>query len=168
MARRCRDAGIAVIRRARLGDIGAAIQSWRARGRVGVVREVGGHGIGRRMHAEPHVAHIGKRGTGPRLKAGMAITVEPMVNLGGAAIRHLDDGWTIVTADGSLSAQWEHTVISPVTATRSRPRSRRWRERRGTPEPIEDDPRDAIFRLPPSVKHGTALDREASATLPSR
>jgi methionyl aminopeptidase len=63
------------------------------------------------MHADPHVPHVGKRGTGPRLKAGMAITVEPMLNLGGAATRALDDGWTVVTADGSLSAQWEHTVI---------------------------------------------------------
>ena len=63
------------------------------------------------MHADPHVSHVGKRGLGLRLKAGMAITVEPMVNLGGAAIRQLDDGWTIVTADGSLSAQWEHTVV---------------------------------------------------------
>ena len=78
---------------------------------VGVVTEVGGHGIGGHMHADPHVPHIGTRGAGVRLKAGMAITVEPMVNLGGAAVRVLDDGWTIVTADGSLSAQWEHTVV---------------------------------------------------------
>ncbi len=112
VARRCRDAGIAVIRDgARLGDIGAAIEELARREGVGVVTEVGGHGIGRRMHAEPHVPHTGKWGTGPRLKAGMALTVEPMVNLGGAAIRSLDDGWTIVTADGSLSAQWEHTVV---------------------------------------------------------
>lgn len=112
VARRCRDAGIAVIREgARLGDIGAAIEELARREGVGVVTEVGGHGIGRHMHAEPHVAHTGRRGAGPRLKAGMAITVEPMVNLGRAAIRALDDGWTIVTADGSLSAQWEHTVV---------------------------------------------------------
>lgn len=112
IARRCRDAGIAVIRDgARLGDIGAAIEELARSEGVGVVREVGGHGIGRRMHAEPHVAHTGRRGTGPRLRAGMALTVEPMVNLGGAAIRQLDDGWTLVTADGSLSAQWEHTVV---------------------------------------------------------
>ena len=112
VARRCRDVGIAVIRDgARLGDIGAAIEELACKEGVGVVTEVGGHGIGRHMHAEPHVAHTGKRGAGPRLRAGMAITVEPMVNLGSAAIRSLDDGWTIVTADGSLSAQWEHTVI---------------------------------------------------------
>lgn len=112
VARRCRDAGIAVIREgARLGDIGAAIEELAREEGVGVVTEVGGHGIGRHMHAEPHVAHTGRRGAGLRLKAGMAITVEPMVNLGRAAIRTLDDGWTIVTADGSLSAQWEHTVV---------------------------------------------------------
>lgn len=112
VARRCRDAGIAVIREgARLGDIGAAIEDLAREERVTVVTEFGGHGIGRRMHCAPHVAHMGKRGTGPRLKAGMALTVEPMINLGGAAVRMLEDGWTIVTADGSLSAQWEHTVV---------------------------------------------------------
>ncbi len=112
VARRCRDAGIAVIRDgARLGDIGAAIEELARKEGVGVVTEVGGHGIGRRMHADPHVPHVGTRGAGARLKAGMAITVEPMVNLGGAAVRVQGDGWTIVTADGSLSAQWEHTVV---------------------------------------------------------
>lgn len=112
VARRCRDAGIAVIRDgARLGDIGAAIQELAKREGVGVVTELGGHGIGREMHGEPHVSHVGKRGSGPRLKAGMALTVEPMVNLGSAAVRFLDDKWTVVTADGSLSAQWEHTVV---------------------------------------------------------
>ena len=112
VARRCRDVGIAVIRDgARLGDIGAAIAELARCEGVGVVTEVGGHGIGRHMHADPHVPNLGKRGAGVRLKAGMAITVEPMVNLGGAAVRFLDDGWTIVTADGSLSAQWEHTVV---------------------------------------------------------
>ncbi len=112
VARRCRDAGIAVIREgARVGDIGAAIEEIARKAGVGVVTEIGGHGIGRHMHADPHVAHTGKRGSGPRLKAGMAITVEPMVNLGSAEVRQLDDGWTIVTADGSLSAQWEHTVL---------------------------------------------------------
>ena len=112
VARRCRDAGISVLRDgARLGDIGAAIEELAANEGVSVVAEVGGHGIGRSMHADPHVSHVGKRGMGLRLKAGMAITVEPMVNLGGAGIRHLKDGWTIVTADGSLAAQWEHTVV---------------------------------------------------------
>jgi methionyl aminopeptidase len=112
VARRCRDAGIAVIRDgARVGDIGAAIQDLAKSEGVSVVTELGGHGIGRKMHGPPHVSHAGKQGTGPRLKAGMALTVEPMVNLGGAAVRFLDDGWTVVTADRSLSAQWEHTVV---------------------------------------------------------
>ena len=100
---------------ARLGDIGAAIEELAREEGVSVVTEFGGHGIGRHMHADPHVAHTGKRGMGRRLKAGMAITVEPMINLGSGGIRQLEDGWTIVTADGSLSAQWEHTVL--VTQT---------------------------------------------------
>ncbi len=112
IAKRCREAGIAVIRDgARLGDIGAAIVEIAAAEGVGVVTEIGGHGIGRTMHADPHVPHVGRAGTGPRLRAGMTLTVEPMINLGSAAIRTLGDGWTIVTADGSLSAQWEHTVL---------------------------------------------------------
>lgn len=112
IARRCRDAGIAVIREgARLGDIGAAILELARKEGVSVVTDFGGHGIGRRMHADPHVSHTGTRGSGPRLKAGMGLTVEPMVNLGRPDVRFLDDGWTVVTADGSLSAQWEHTVI---------------------------------------------------------
>jgi len=112
IARRCRDAGIAVIRDgARLGDIGAAVQELAKHEGVSVVSEFGGHGIGRHMHGDPHVSHVGKRGSGPRLKAGMALTVEPMLNLGAPAIRILDDKWTVVTADGSLSAQWEHTVV---------------------------------------------------------
>ncbi len=112
IARRCRDVGVAVIRHgARVGDIGAAIHELATKEGVGIVTEVGGHGIGRTVHTDLHVPHVGRRGMGPRLKAGMALTVEPMVNLGGAAVRFLDDGWTIVTADGSLSAQWEHTVL---------------------------------------------------------
>jgi methionyl aminopeptidase len=111
-ARRCRDAGIAVVREgARLGDIGAAIEDEAKRHGCSVVRELGGHGIGRRMHAEPHVAHTGVRGTGLRLRAGMALTIEPMINLGGPEVRFLDDDWTVVTADGSLSAQFEHTIV---------------------------------------------------------
>jgi methionyl aminopeptidase len=112
VARRGRDAGIAVIRPGvHLGDVGAAIEDL-ARGEgCSIVREYGGHGIGRRMHAEPHVSHFGERGRGIRLKAGMALTVEPMVNLGRPEVRLLDDGWTVVTADGSLSAQFEHTVL---------------------------------------------------------
>lgn len=112
VARACRDAGIAAIREgARLGDIGAAITALAAAEGCGVVRDFGGHGIGRKMHMSPHVSHVGLRGTGPRLRAGMALTVEPMVNLGSAEVRSLADGWTIVTSDGSLSAQFEHTVV---------------------------------------------------------
>jgi len=115
-ARRCRDAGIAVVRdQARLGDIGAAIAEQARKEGVSVVTELGGHGIGRKMHLDPHVPHTGKRGTGLRLRAGMALTIEPMVNQGRAEVVFLDDGWTVTTADGTLSAQWEHTVI--VTAT---------------------------------------------------
>ncbi|MEJ7732475.1 MAG: type I methionyl aminopeptidase [Polyangiaceae bacterium] len=111
-ARRCRDAGIAAVRDGvRLGDLGAAIQALAEAEGCSVVREFGGHGIGRRMHAEPHVSHVGPRGSGRRLRAGMAITIEPMVNLGRAEVRMLDDGWTVVTADGKLSAQFEHTVL---------------------------------------------------------
>jgi methionyl aminopeptidase len=111
-ARRCRDAGIAAVRAgARMGDIGAAIQELAAREGCSVVRELGGHGIGRAMHEAPMVPNVGQRGAGLRLREGMAITIEPMINLGGAGVRQLDDGWTIVTADGSLSAQFEHTLL---------------------------------------------------------
>jgi methionyl aminopeptidase len=117
VARRCRDAGIAEVRDGvRLGDIGAVIAELAAREGCTVVRELGGHGIGRKMHAAPHVPHFGTRGAGIRLRAGMAFTIEPMVNLGEAPVRFLDDGWTVVTADGSLSAQFEHTVVVTRTA----------------------------------------------------
>jgi methionyl aminopeptidase len=112
VARRCRDAGIAAVRDgARMGDIGAAIEAIATREGCSVVREFGGHGIGRRMHMDPHVPHFGRAGSGQRLRAGMAFTVEPMINLGSAEVRVLADDWTVVTSDGSLSAQFEHTVI---------------------------------------------------------
>jgi methionyl aminopeptidase len=112
VARRCRDAGIAVVRDgARLGDVGAAIADLARTEGCSVVVEFGGHGIGRQMHMPPHVAHVGTRGAGLRLRAGMAITIEPMINAGAPAVRLLGDGWTVVTADGSLSAQFEHTVL---------------------------------------------------------
>jgi methionyl aminopeptidase len=111
-ARRCRDAGIAAVREgARLGDIGAAIAELARMMNCSVVRDFGGHGIGRRMHMAPHVSHVGARGTGLRLRAGMVFTIEPMINLGSPPVQVLDDGWTVVTADGSLSAQFEHTVL---------------------------------------------------------
>jgi methionyl aminopeptidase len=116
VARRCRTAGIEQVREgARLGDIGAAIEELAKREGCSVVREYGGHGIGRQMHTAPHVSHVGKRGSGLRLRAGMVFTIEPMINLGGPAVKQLDDGWTVVTADDSLSAQFEHTVL--VTKT---------------------------------------------------
>ena len=116
VARRCRDAGIAVVREgARLGDIGAAIAELARREGCSVVRDFGGHGIGRKMHQDPHVPHTGTRGTGMRLKRGMAITIEPMINLGSAEVHVLEDDWTVVTADGRLSAQFEHTLL--VTET---------------------------------------------------
>ena len=112
VAERCLYAGIAAVRPdARLGDIGAAIVELAQREGCSVVSDYGGHGIGRRMHAEPHVSHVGVRGEGLRLKPGMAFTIEPMINLGGPGVRTLDDGWTVVTADGRWSAQFEHTVL---------------------------------------------------------
>ena len=108
----CMWLGIAQARAgARLGDIGAAIQQHAERHGYSVVREFCGHGIGRRFHEEPQVLHYGKAGTGLELQPGMTFTVEPMINAGKAAIRELADGWTIVTKDHSLSAQWEHTVL---------------------------------------------------------
>jgi len=100
---------------AQLGDLGAAIQAHAEKHGYSVVREFCGHGIGRRFHEDPQVLHYGKPGTGMRLEAGMTFTVEPMINAGKPGIRELADGWTIVTKDHSLSAQWEHTVL--VTET---------------------------------------------------
>jgi methionyl aminopeptidase len=94
-----------------LGDIGYAIQSHAERHGFSVVREFCGHGIGRNFHEEPQILHYGQPGMGMRLEAGMIFTVEPMINAGKADIRQMADGWTIVTKDHSLSAQWEHTVL---------------------------------------------------------
>ncbi len=96
---------------AQLGDLGAAIQSHAESHGYSVVREFCGHGIGRKFHEDPQILHYGKPGTGMRLEAGMTFTVEPMINAGKSGIRELADGWTIVTKDHSLSAQWEHTVL---------------------------------------------------------
>ena len=112
VARRCLEAGIAVVRPgARVGDIGAAIEELAAAEGCSVVADFGGHGIGRAMHLPPHISHVGRRGRGLRLARGMCFTIEPMINLGGPAVRVCDDGWRVVTADGSLSAQFEHTVV---------------------------------------------------------
>jgi methionyl aminopeptidase len=94
-----------------LGDIGAVIQQHAEKHGYSVVREFCGHGIGRKFHEEPQVLHYGRAGTGVRLQPGMIFTVEPMINAGKPAIRELADGWTIVTKDHSLSAQWEHTIL---------------------------------------------------------
>ena len=112
----CMWKGIAMVRAgARLGDIGAAIQKCAEGNGYSVVREFCGHGIGRKFHEEPQVLHYGKADSGPVLQAGMIFTVEPMINAGRRDIRMLGDGWTVVTKDHSLSAQWEHTVL--VTET---------------------------------------------------
>ena len=95
----------------RLGDIGAAIQKHAEQNGYSVVREFCGHGIGRKFHEAPQVLHYGKAGSGEELKPGMIFTIEPMINAGKAAISTLADGWTAVTKDRSLSAQWEHTVL---------------------------------------------------------
>ncbi|MEB2320300.1 MAG: type I methionyl aminopeptidase [Pseudomonadota bacterium] len=111
----CMWLGIEAVRPgARLGDIGHAIQRHAEGHGFSVVREFCGHGIGRRFHEEPQVLHYGRPGTGMELVEGMIFTVEPMINAGRREIRDLPDGWTIVTKDRSLSAQWEHTVL--VTA----------------------------------------------------
>jgi methionyl aminopeptidase len=98
-----------------LGDIGHAIQTFAEGHGLSVVREFCGHGIGQKFHEEPQILHYGRPGTLDQIKAGMTITIEPMLNLGRREIKEMGDGWTIVTKDRSLSAQWEHTVL--VTET---------------------------------------------------
>jgi methionyl aminopeptidase len=108
--------GIRVVRAGvHLGDIGHAVQTFAESLGYSVVREFCGHGIGSKFHEEPQVLHYGKAGTGVKLEAGMIFTIEPMINAGKAGIKQLGDGWTIVTKDHSLSAQWEHTIL--VTET---------------------------------------------------
>jgi len=94
----------------RLGDIGAAIQSYAEKNRYGVVREFCGHGLGRLFHDAPEVIHAARAGTGPELRPGMFFTIEPMINLGKPHVKLLADGWTAVTRDKSLSAQFEHSI----------------------------------------------------------
>jgi methionyl aminopeptidase len=96
---------------ATLGDIGHAIQTFVEHHRFSVVREYCGHGIGREFHEEPQVLHYGKPGDGLRLQPGMCFTIEPMVNAGKRFVKLLPDGWTVVTKDRALSAQWEHTIL---------------------------------------------------------
>ncbi|MGI9115876.1 MAG: type I methionyl aminopeptidase [Chthoniobacterales bacterium] len=107
----------------RLGDIGAEIEDEARRNGFNVVREFVGHGVGRKLHEEPQVPNYGKRASGPRLKAGMTLAIEPMINMGVAAVRMLDDGWTACTADGLPSAHFEHTVL----ITKGEPEILTWR-----------------------------------------
>lgn len=100
---------------ATLGDIGHAIQKYAESSGYSVVREFCGHGIGKKFHEDPQVLHYGRPGTGLKLQQGMMFTIEPMINAGKRDIRQMGDGWSIVTKDRSLSAQWEHTIL--VTAT---------------------------------------------------
>jgi methionyl aminopeptidase len=107
----------------RLGDVCATIEEIAVRERFNVVREFVGHGVGRKLHEEPQVPNYGRRGSGPRLKAGMTLAIEPMINSGTAAVKLLDDGWTVCTADGMPSAHFEHTVL----ITRDGPEILTWR-----------------------------------------
>lgn len=116
VAKECMDVGIRAVRPfGRLGDIGAAIEAHARKHRCTVVREYCGHGIGKSFHEDPAVLHYGKAGDGEILRPGMVFTIEPMINLGGAEIKHMPDKWTVVTKDHSLTAQFEHTLV--VTAT---------------------------------------------------
>uniref|UniRef100_UPI0030EB2226 M24 family metallopeptidase n=1 Tax=uncultured Nisaea sp. TaxID=538215 RepID=UPI0030EB2226 len=103
--------GIAVVKPgATLGDIGYVIQTYAEGERCSVVRDFCGHGLGRSFHAAPSVLHYGEKGTGPVLQEGMFFTIEPMINDGKYAVKILPDGWTAVTRDRSLSAQFEHSI----------------------------------------------------------
>ncbi len=95
----------------RLGDLCAEIEQEAMQHRFSVVREFVGHGVGRKLHEEPQVPNYGTRGSGPKLKAGMTLAIEPMINLGTASVRLLEDGWTVCTADGLPSAHFEHTIL---------------------------------------------------------
>lgn len=103
---------------ATLGDVGHAIERHAKKAGYSVVRDFCGHGIGREMHEAPQVLHFGKPGTGLKLREGMTFTIEPMINEGRARTATLDDGWTVVTEDGKLSAQFEHTVAVTATGVR--------------------------------------------------
>ncbi len=111
-ARRCLELGIAEVKHGkRIGDIGAAIQEYAEAKGCSVVRDYVGHGVGREFHMPPQIPHFGRRGKDKRIKAGMVFTIEPMINLGGYQTEVMKDGWTVLTMDRSLSAQFEHTVL---------------------------------------------------------
>jgi len=132
----CMWLGIRAVRPgAQLGDIGHAIQTHAEHHGFSVVREFCGHGIGKRFHEEPQVLHYGRPRTGVRLEPGMIFTIEPMINAGRPEVRQLADGWTVVTKDHSLSAQWEHTVLVTPAGFEVLTVSE------GTPTPADVDPR---------------------------
>ncbi|GBE08220.1 methionine aminopeptidase [bacterium BMS3Bbin11] len=111
-SRECMLKGIALVKPgAHLGDIGHAIQTHAEKNRFSVVREYCGHGIGREFHEEPQVLHYGEAGSGITLLEGMTFTIEPMINAGKKDVKLLPDGWSVVTHDHKLSAQWEHTIL---------------------------------------------------------
>lgn len=128
---------------ASLGDIGHSIQTFAENNGFSIVREFCGHGIGRKFHEDPQVLHYGRPGTLEKLVPGMVFTIEPMVNAGRREIREMGDGWTIVTKDRSLSAQWEHTVLVTETGYEVLTVSA------GTPPP-------PAFALPPTADATTA------------
>ncbi len=143
IARRSLELGIAEVKDgARLGEIGAAIQQYVEGQGCSVVRDFVGHGIGRRFHEDPQVKHYGRRGSGERMRAGMTFTIEPMVNIGRFEVTvDPDDRWTVTTVDGSLSAQFEHTVL--VTKTGCEVLTRR-------PRPLRNSENIAtVFTDPP-------------------
>jgi methionyl aminopeptidase len=109
----------------RLGDLCSAIEDEIVANGYSVVREFVGHGVGKKLHEEPQVPNYGRKGTGPRLKAGMVLAIEPMVNMGTGGVKILSDGWTVVTADGKPSAHFEHSVL----ITKGPPEILTWREK---------------------------------------
>lgn len=112
VTRECLTLGIAqAVENNRTGDIGSAIQQHAESNGYGVVRELVGHGVGRKLHEAPEVPNYGKRGHGVRLKSGMALAIEPMINMGVKEVKQTSDGWTVVTRDGKPSAHFEHTVV---------------------------------------------------------
>ncbi len=166
-ARRCLEAGIAQVKDgARIGDIGAAIQELAEARGCSVVREYVGHGVGQEFHMPPQVPHYGKRGAGPRMRAGMVFTIEPMVNLGHWETELLDDQWTVVTRDRALSAQFEHSVL--VTRTGCEVLT----SRSGVLRTSEDKPWSDVGPLSASAAYeartqGTAATSSASPSVAS-
>ena len=150
----------------RLGDIGHAIQSHAEAHRYGVVRDFCGHGLGRVFHDAPEVVHAGRPGTGPELRPGMFFTIEPMINIGKADCKVLDDGWTAVTRDRSLSAQFEHSIGITEDGCEIFTKSPKGSTRRLTPEPHVQALRRAAQRLiadgpHPAIGHELAEEDDA-------